>query len=87
MSHLRLDVRFGREWKQAEVMEVDWTEPRFHLLEWCSHRQLWGSANPGFAGLMKVPGFPGFGELPGLLGRLLGLDSPFEVHSPPPKGI
>ncbi|CAJ1364472.1 unnamed protein product [Effrenium voratum] len=22
----QLDVRFGREWKQAEVMEVDWTE-------------------------------------------------------------
>lgn len=22
----KLDVRFGREWKQAEVMEVDWEE-------------------------------------------------------------
>ena len=24
----KLDVRFGREWKQAEVMEVDWEEHR-----------------------------------------------------------
>ena len=22
----KLDVRFGREWKQAEVMDVDWEE-------------------------------------------------------------
>ena len=22
----KLDVRFGREWKQAEVLEVDWEE-------------------------------------------------------------
>lgn len=29
----KLDVRFGREWKQAEVLEVDWEECQIRAVD------------------------------------------------------